>query len=435
MSRRHAVLFLVILITALVVRAVFAGWVVGWHSIGRGDEAEYHEIARNIADGKGFAGMSGEPTGRRAPIYPAMLSVLYNAVGPNKAVARLVQVLMGVLIVALIYLLGRRYFGENVGLLAAALSALNPFLMFVSGYMLSENLFVVVILSALLCLPTPSAFGASLRRLIAAAVILAVAALTRPTAVALTIWIFAASLLLSQLPWKTRLIRLGVVVAVCFVITMPWMIRNARLFNAWVGITTYSGVIFFQGNNPKTLDIPHYRGGVAPIPALPRYQDLIKLDEHARSKFAFKMGRQFLRHNWRAIPKMAWWKFERFWRLKSDVGLSGIRSGWWFDNSTFLGALAARFDAGFIYAIVVFPLFVAGIVLTRGRWRDLVFLYGVVVVHTAIAVVFFGSIRQRVPVEPVIAILAAAALVTIVRRYRGPRGGNTPARGRDPAAP
>jgi len=97
------------------------------------------------------------------------------------------------------------------------------------------------------------------------------------------------------------------------------------------------------------------------------------------------------------------------------MGLSGIRSGWWFNNQSRLGKVAAQLDAGMIYAIVAMPLFVVGLWMTRRRWRELMFGYGIVIVHTAIAVCFFGSLRTRIPVEPMICVFAAAALVTLRR--------------------
>ena len=196
-------------------------------------------------------------------------------------------------------------------------------------------------------------------------------------------------------------------------LTVPWMIRNATTMGGWVGITSYSGMILLQGNNQKVVDIPHYRGGVAPLAGLPRYDELVRMGELERDAFAGKMARQFLRENWRVIPKLAWWKLQRFWRLQSDTGLSGIRSGWWFSSRSFLGSLASRFDVGFLYSVVVFPLCIAGVVVTRRRWRELALLYAPPILHTGLAIVFFGSIRMRVPVEPVMAIFAAAALVAL----------------------
>ena len=153
------------------------------------------------------------------------------------------------------------------------------------------------------------------------------------------------------------------------------MVRNAATMGGWVGINSYGGMVLLQSNNHKVIDIPHYRGGVAPMAALPRYDELMAMGELERDAFAGKMARQFLRHNWRSVPKMAWWKLQRFWRLESDTGLSGIRSGWWFSGRSFLGSLAQRFDVGLLYSLVVLPGFIAGVVLTRCRWKDLALLY------------------------------------------------------------
>jgi hypothetical protein len=45
-----------------------------------------------------------------------------------------------------------------------------------------------------------------------------------------------------------------------------------------------------------------------------------------------------------------------------------------------------------------------------------------VLVHTAVAMAFFGSLRGRIPVEPVICIFAGVAVVGLVSRLRPPEG-------------
>ena len=111
----------------------------------------------------------------------------------------------------------------------------------------------------------------------------------------------------------------------------------------------------------------------------------------------------------------------RFWRLRSDVGLSGIRSGWWFGKDSALGRLAATFDAGFLYAVLVVPLFVVGMVLGLRRFRSLSLLYGLILVHAAYPLIFHGSIRMRIPIEPIIALFAAFAIATIIDRVAASR--------------
>jgi hypothetical protein len=46
------------------------------------------------------------------------------------------------------------------------------------------------------------------------------------------------------------------------------------------------------------------------------------------------------------------------------------------------------------------------------------FLYGIIVMHTLTALMFFGSLRSRMPVEPVIAIFAAFGAVHLLGRIR-----------------
>jgi hypothetical protein len=253
------------------------------------------------------------------------------------------------------------------------------------------------------------------------AVLLALAALTRPSGLPLAVWVALASILVATVDWPTRLAQCAIVALAMAAVLLPWSFRNQSTFGDWVGLTTHGGVTFYQGNNSRVVDVEHYRGGVAPLGALPHFDEIAVLNEAQRDREAYRLGREFLQENRAVIPRLLWWKFERFWRLQSDMGLSGIRSGWWFGTDTAAGRIAAGlggFDAGFIYAVVAFPLMLVGLALTRRRWRELAFVYGVIAGHTAIALVFFGSIRGRVPVEPVIAMFAAVTVVAFFRRVR-----------------
>ncbi len=402
----------------MALRMGFGIWVVGLDAPAKADEADYHMLAANIADGDGFVDDAGKPTGRRPPGYPAFLSGLYRLTGPRQEVARVAQMFLGLLIVLLVFSIARRHFGHVAGLIAAGFAAFNPFLIFISGYGLSENLYLVVLLTALRFLPRPIDTDLPASRWVFGAVILALAILVRPSGVPMAIWVVASSLLFARTDWTMRAAQFSIVVLVIAAVTLPWAFRNQTTFGHWVGLTTHGGITFYQGNNRKVVDIEHYRGGVAPLAALPQFELLSRLDEGARDREAYRLGREFLGENPGLIPRLTWWKFKRFWRLRSDMGLSGIKSGWWFSKDSALGNAAASFDAGLFYSVVAFPLMLVGIYLTRRRWRELIFLYGVIITHTAIGLLFFGSIRGRIPIEPVIAVFAAAALTESFKRYR-----------------
>lgn len=405
-----------LLVAAAAARIAFGGWVVGFDAAPRGDEADYHALAVSLATERTFAVVDGVPTARRPPAYPAFLAGVYTATGATPAAGRVAQAMLGVVVVWLTAALGRRLFGDAVGLVAAALAALNPFLTFISGYLLTENLYLVFVLAALWLAPTPrDATSARWWRAGLVGVLAGLATLTRPSGMPMFEWMAVAVLLLGGAPWRTRFARTAVVVAAFAVTVAPWCARNQRVMGGWT-LTTHGGITFYQGNNHKVADVPSWRGGVAPLEALPRYDQLARMPEVGRDRLAWRLGREYLRYQWREIPGLVGWKLVRFWRLQSDMGLSGIRSGWWWSKDSVIGRLAADVDVGFAYAVVVMPLFVAGVWSTRRRWRELAFPYGVVAVHTAIAVVFFGSLRGRIPVEPVICIFAAAALAALTRR-------------------
>jgi 4-amino-4-deoxy-L-arabinose transferase-like glycosyltransferase len=413
MIRRHTIMLAVIIAAAGLFRLTFSTFVVGWDSPVRGDEVDYHAIATSLADGDGYR-IDGYETCRRPPLYPYVLALHYQVFGASPTTGRILQIILGMLLVYLVYRVARRYFDPTVGLIAAAIAAVNPFLIMMSGYLLTENAYIILMLSALLITPTPAHLNGPLPKVLAASAVLATATLARPTGLPVALWILAAGLILGAGSLYIRT-RNGVLAAALFVaLILPWSVRNYRVVGGWVGLTTHGGITFYQGNNQKVVDVPHYRGGVAPLAGLPHAAEIRDMTELERERFTRAKGMEFLRDNKRLVPKLLWWKFARFWRLKSDVGLSGVKSGWWWSKDTFLGKLASNLDVGFVYAVVAFPLFLAGVVLSRFRWRELMFLYGIVVAHTAVALVFFGSIRGRIPVEPVVAIFAA---VTVDRLY------------------
>ena len=186
----------------------------------------------------------------------------------------------------------------------------------------------------------------------------------------------------------------------------------------WIFFTSHGGSTFYQGNNAAVIEVPQYRGGVAPLYMLPGKDELSRMNEVERDEASWALGKRFLARNKRQIPKLLWWKFQRFWRFKSDQGLSGVQSGWWFDKNSALGRLATTLDVGFLYSMFVIPLFVIGLFLSRGRWRTLVFLYGVLLIHALVPLVFHGSLRMRIPIEPIMAMFAAVAILRIYDRLR-----------------
>jgi 4-amino-4-deoxy-L-arabinose transferase-like glycosyltransferase len=335
-------------------------------------------------------------------------------------VGRLLQVLLGVLIVYLVFILARRFLSERAAFASAFVAACNPFLIFMSGYLLTENLYAALLLGALALTPQGESLLSSWKSLACGAFLLGLSALSRPTGFTFGLWIIFAFVAFGPGRTRRRLGRAGLFAVMLLLPLFPWALRNHAVFGRWVLFTTHGGLTFYQGNNESVRDIPRYYGGIAPLYALPQYSTLEKLDEIERDREAWRLGKTFVRENWRSVPVMAARKFLRFWRFKSDVGISGVKSGWWWSKERFLGKLASVMDVGFAYAVVVIPLFLVGLVGSLRAFRSFLFLYGIVVVHTLVALLFHGSLRGRIPAEPVMAIFAVLGLQQVIGWLRRP---------------
>jgi 4-amino-4-deoxy-L-arabinose transferase-like glycosyltransferase len=429
-----------LLLLALLFRIVFSLFVVGWDAPVRGDEIDYVTLATHLAAGDGYTLEDGFETARRPPVYPVFLSVFAKLTGRPVAAGRIVQWLLGVLVVYLTFVATRKYFSERTALIAAILTTFNPFLIFISAYILTENLYLVLLLTFLICLPQRENLAGVFKRSAAGVVLLALLALTRPTGFIYTLWVLAGFLTITSSSIRRRLTRLVILALIWLIPFIPWLIRNQAVFGQPIMFTTHGGRTFYQGNNSVVRDTPRYYGGVAPLHMLPDRSRLRGLGEVEENDMTWQLGLTFLRENKKDVPAMVGRKFIRFWRMKSDMGLSGIKSGWWWDRHSRLGRLASTLDVGFIYAVIVFPFFLVGliwslitIVFTRrpdgdrpplapppaGSWPARLYLfhpYGIIVVHTVIALVFFGSLRSRMPLEPVIAAFAAAGFLWFLKK-------------------
>lgn len=408
---------------AVVVRLLFWFAVVGFDTAGGGDEPDYHRMAADLSEGRGFITKRGDPTAERPPLYPALLAPIYSITGPDPDAARAVQTCLGALIVLLVYVLAARLFSKRTALLAAALAAVNPSMIYLSALIMTENLYVVMLLLILLLTtgrrteaPVPIANYA------VAGVIAGLSSLTRPTGFAVALAVATGALLFGGTRPKTRAARAAVFLAMTIAVIAPWTARNYVSLERVVLFTSHGGITFYESNNMLNYEVPEFRGIVVlPRSAVPRWDEIHALPEAESDRLAWRLGLEFIRDHPREFSKMAWWKFARFWRFESGLSLAGAVG---VSEGGTVGSLVSGVDALALYWILVVPLFCLGLALTARSWRRLVPVYAVVAAHVLLALAFHGSLRARAPIEPVMAVMAAGAaawLVALVRRGVSPR--------------
>ncbi|HLQ46719.1 MAG TPA: glycosyltransferase family 39 protein, partial [Planctomycetaceae bacterium] len=138
-----------VLLLALVLR-LMAAFVVQQQVGGQlcliaGDADGYWKLAQRIAAGKEFSLYDPPRRIHRMPGFPVVLALSMTLFGQSVIAARCLLAVVGTAACGAVYLLGRRLFDEQVGLLACVLSAISPVMAGFSVLLLSETLFALAL--------------------------------------------------------------------------------------------------------------------------------------------------------------------------------------------------------------------------------------------------------------------------------------------------
>ncbi|MCH7680236.1 glycosyltransferase family 39 protein [candidate division KSB1 bacterium] len=92
------------------------------------DSLAYEDCAVSILEGQGFGDF------KRAPLYPLWMALVYFlAGGKSLLVLRIMDSVMGALLVLVIYFLGKEIYGRIAGAIAALIASLYPMFIFLAG--------------------------------------------------------------------------------------------------------------------------------------------------------------------------------------------------------------------------------------------------------------------------------------------------------------
>lgn len=417
---------LLLFAVALALRVAYVWLALGPDATPSSDAVSYDTVAWNLARGVGFHlnGAAGSyPTAFVPPVLPFVTSLLYRVVGHQFFAALLLQAVLGALVPLVVAALGTAVFGGAPGRLAGWLAALHPLLVFFSGYLLTETTFTLALLLAVFAsmewLKTPRP-----GRALGAGLLWGVAALTRPTALPLPLVVAAwawAPLGLTVMP-RERVRQLAMLALGVVLVVAPWTIRNAIELRAFVPVTTGGGRSLLDANNAIVWDDPALRGGATSVIGIEPYASRFRgLSEAEVDRVSGAMAREFMlsrMHDWPAV-KLA--KLARFWRLTAESGSTGS----WQRGDSSLGALLRVVDPLLVWSLVVLPFAIAGLVTTlRGPRRLFQSLPALVILaFTFGAIVYWGALRLRVPIEPYVVLYAAVGANEAWKAWRVRRAG------------
>jgi 4-amino-4-deoxy-L-arabinose transferase-like glycosyltransferase len=220
---------------------------VGFSTVRFGDAPAYLSAATEIAR-HGRYPTSSEPFYFRAPGYPFFLAVTTFGRPDSVALAKIATAAAGSFVAPLLALLSARIFRRRgIALATGAAAALHPVFVWYSADIQSEPLFTTLLLAAAFLL-LAAADRPSTTLALGAGVLLALAALTRASALALFPFL-AAPLLDRRYPLRARA-HLAAAGLLGFALALaPWIARNAAVFGCLVPVNDAAGNTFYQGNS------------------------------------------------------------------------------------------------------------------------------------------------------------------------------------------
>ena len=203
------------------------------------DQREYLELGRNLlhAHSLSFVDLRFNDTvyAFRTPGYPVFLAIC----GGNIRIARSAQAIVDTLTVLAAYLLARRWLPPPACAFAAILVALNPFLIYFTGLILSETLFTALLAWGMVLLICRQG-----RFWILGGFLLAVAILVRPGAIGFPVVLGVLAALANRdlpRPYHWPLPVATTMLLLTLLVLGPWAFRNYRLLGKWVWTSTNSG--------------------------------------------------------------------------------------------------------------------------------------------------------------------------------------------------
>lgn len=255
-------------IVALIVRLLYVVVVVRLDApiLMEYDDGGYHVLAQSIASGHGMA-RYGVPSAAKSPGYPWFLGACYALFGPNPAVPRVAQAVLGALtaalLVALTWELG---LGLASAVLAGVIASFYPSAIYFVGRYFPMVLHTCLLIVAVRAMVRWGKRG-TMRDLMASGVALGAAALVRSDTLILVPLLAGTTFLLRG--WGRQALVAAVALAGCAAILYSsWVIRNQLVIGTPVLTTSQASGTTWEGNNPWAQG-----GNVLQADVLARYTD------------------------------------------------------------------------------------------------------------------------------------------------------------------
>lgn len=432
-TSRAVLVFAGVLVVAMLVRGA-----VLFQGVNRlsDDPDAYRVIATTLAQTDVFGlpsgvsadGIKAIPTAFRPPLYPWLLSYFVDRDGvlTNGAVAG-VHWFLGTLTVVLVFDIGRRLFGTRAGLIAAFLSTIDPILLWQSTLVMTETLATFLAMAVwwwwvLRWKPADATRceTGGLTTALATSALLGLAFLCRPTFLVWAILVLPAFGLIGPSCRIRRSVAAIVAVFVLASFVAGWTMRNVAVMGHPVWATSHGGYTLLLGNNDsfydyleaKPISLPWDSPAWNADPFFELYKSIEKSgDEVVDDAVAYEAAKETIRSRPATFVYSCGVRFVRLWQPFPHA-TAGRSTGSIIAVGGFYVLLMAAAIFAFLRHRESFSL---------RNWRQLLIGWpaiALVVTLSVVHTVYWSNPRMRAPVNPILAIAAAASIVPR-QRWRG----------------
>jgi len=393
--------------TALAARLAFCVGFQTWDFIDRWQFGqEIGRIGKMMVETGEFAVEADTPTAKFPPVYPPIVALVFKVLGvystSSALVLFLIQSVFAGLAAVCLLALGRRFFGNTVGLVAGFGWALYPSSLYESTAQVWYSELSVLLLLAIVLFATaitPERLTSKFAVLGGASALLV---LTDSAMLVYVGVVLAWALVFLRIGnWLRPLAAWSIAAAV---VVSPWAVRNWMVFDNPSVLKSNFGLELFFGNNPfssgGTLDPERQRA----LAALPQ-EELSRAraeSEDAYFRYLGHAATTWIKEHPVDFVKLTGRRVSYYWGKFPGVGPDRFRHYSWFH---------------LVWYLPVALLAVAG-GLTRSKWGPplLLLVLFLVVYPLPYYITHVQLFRYRYPVEAVLMLLAAIPVATRLER-------------------
>ncbi len=365
----------------------------------------------------------GEGSYFRAPLYPYFLAALALITNSSILWSKILQVLLCGGTAVFLYRLSEHLFNRKTAIVAGFIYAFYGTLVFYEAMFLIPAIFLFLVVWGIYRLLVHQDRQEWYVPLITG-IVLGLAALARPnillTVPFLMLWMYFSSNLTTGLLSRSRrplILLLGVVLTV-----LPVTIRNKIVTGDYILISSQGGINLYLGNNPDadglTMLMPEVQLNEAVswdqfgevTRAAAEREAMHPLSDAQESSFWSTKAVKFIVHNPGKFLDLIWRK--TVYLLDGFENSDNADIYYQRNRSSLFSVLVWHKLIYFPYGLLL-PLTIAGIYLTRERFKSILPIYIYLVAYIPSIVLFLVTARHRLPLVPFMIMLSAAGVVKL----------------------